>query len=154
MVGALASGPIGPSCFCRRPPSHVIEVDDVRIHCPLIGCGVKEQHQGRFLSWGFRWAFCKASMKAEEVAADEFSDCVSALSVIHQLFKVSSHQQKKKCVAKSRIILNYFQAMPYLFIYFYHKEFFFFFSGNWYFSFHQWKPECVNPHTSAWRPWS
>lgn len=107
MVGALASGPIGPSCFCHSPPSHVIEVDDVRIYCPLIGCGVKEQCWGRFLSRGFRWAFCKASMKAEDVVADGFFEFVS---VIHQLFKVISHpkKKKKKWVAESGIISCFF----------------------------------------------
>lgn len=127
MVGVLASGPIGPSCFCRSPPSHVIEVDDVRIHCPLIGCGVKEQRRGRFLSRGFHWVFCKASMKAEDVVVDEFSECVSALSVIHQLFKVIS--QKKK-VAESGIISSFFIYF-YLFIFLLQWVFF---SGDWDFS--------------------
>lgn len=111
MVGVLASGPIGPSCFCLSPPSHVIEVDDVRIHCPLIGCGVKEQRRGRFLSRGFHWVLCKASMKAENVVVDEFSECVSALSVIHQLFKVISPQKKLRAGS--------FQAFLFLFIYFF-----------------------------------
>lgn len=147
MVGALASGPIGPSCFCHSPPSHVIEVDDVRIYCPLIGCGVKEQRWGRFLSRGFRWAFCKASMKAEDVVADGFFECVS---VIHQLFKVISHQKKKKkkWVAESGIISRFF-------IYLFSTLMGVFFKWlRFSKSVFNWKPECVSLHTSAWRPWT
>lgn len=78
----------------------MIEVDDMGIHYPLIGCGVKEQRQGRFLSRGFHWEFCKASIKAEDVVANEFCECVLALSVIErlsviELFKVISHKEKE-----------------------------------------------------------
>lgn len=105
--GAVVSAPISPMCFFCTPPSHVIEVDDMRMHCYiqlLIRCGVKEQWQGRLLSQCFRRAFWEALITAEDAVADGFFECIS---VIHQLFKTISNKiilKNIKRVASSWII--------------------------------------------------